>query len=226
MKKITKIFILLAILGLSISSAFAQGGSTGPLTWELNGNTLTISGNGAMPDYDPYEGNPQPWSAYSYEGAAYSTYNIYRASGDTPGEFQLIGTMPGGNTSFSDFGAPAGYVYYIVEIVLNETCNVGKAGSSIKSNMASNNPGVGIDDLRFAGLRIYPNPTTGQLIIDNGQLTIDNVEVFDVYGRKLLSFVSLISPETTIDISHLSAGVYFVKIRTEAGEAVRKVLKE
>jgi hypothetical protein len=30
----------------------AQGGQTGPLTWNLNNGTLTISGNGAMPDYD------------------------------------------------------------------------------------------------------------------------------------------------------------------------------
>jgi len=166
------------------------------------------------------------WTAY--EGTAYSTYNIYRTFGDTPGEFQLIGTMPSGNTSFSDFGAPAGYVYYIVEIVLNETCNVGKAGSSIKSNIASNNPNIGIDDFRLTidDLRIYPNPTTGQLIIDNGQLTIDNVEVFDVYGRNVLSHTANHTPQTRINISHLSTGVYFVKIRTEAGEVVRKVVKE
>jgi len=30
----------------------------------------------------------------------------------------------------------------------------------------------------------------------------------------------------SIDISHLSAGIYFVKIRTEAGEVVKKVVKE
>ena len=29
-----------------------------------------------------------------------------------------------------------------------------------------------------------------------------------------------------IDISHLSAGVYFVKITTEAGQVVKKVVKE
>jgi len=173
-----------------------------------------------------------------YEGTSFSTYNIYRATGNTMGELELIGTMPAGNTSFSDFGAPAGYVYYIVEIMLNENCDIGKAGSSIKSNMASNNPNVGIDDLRFTilDLRIYPNPTTGQLQIspagggqrgwNNDELRIESIEVFDVYGRALLSFASLMSSETTIDISNLATGIYFVKIRTEQGEVIRKVVKE
>jgi len=34
------------------SSAFAQGGTTGPLTWNYHEGTLTISGDGEMPDYD------------------------------------------------------------------------------------------------------------------------------------------------------------------------------
>ena len=31
---------------------------------------------------------------------------------------------------------------------------------------------------------VYPNPTSGQLTINNEQLTIDNIEIFDVFGRK------------------------------------------
>jgi len=176
------------------------------------------------------------WTAY--EGTAYSTYNIYRTLGDTPGEFQLIGTMPSGNTSFSDFSAPAGYVYYIIEIMLNENCDIGKVNSYIKSNIATNNPNVGIDDFRFTSddLRIYPNPTTGELRIstaggeqggwNNYELKIKGIEVFDIYGRALLSFASLISLETTINISELPTGIYFLRITTEQGEVMRKVVKE
>ena len=48
---------------------------------------------------------------------------------------------------------------------------------------------VGIPDIakNDYAIKVYPNPTTGELRIDNGQLTIENVEVFDIYGRKLLS---------------------------------------
>jgi len=66
-----------------------------------------------------------------------------------------------------------------------------------------------------------------ELGIKNYELRIKSVEVFDVYGRRLLtSLVSLMSFETTINIAHLPAGIYFVKISTEAGVAMRKVVKQ
>jgi len=75
-------------------------------------------------------------------------------------------------------------------------------------------------------ITVYPNPTTGQLTMDNGQLTINNVEVFDVYGKKLLSSpVSFMSPETSIDISNFSNGIYLLKITTETGIITKKVIK-
>jgi hypothetical protein len=45
---------------------------------------------------------------------------------------------------------------------------------------------VGIDELRITNyeLRVYPNPTRGELRINNEQLTMNNVEVYDVFGRK------------------------------------------
>ena len=52
-------FMLIALLAFSVS-AFAQGGTTGPLTWNLNNGTLTISGTGAMPNYE-YGNHPAPW---------------------------------------------------------------------------------------------------------------------------------------------------------------------
>jgi len=96
---------------------------------------------------------------------------------------------------------------------------------------------VGIDEnSAVAHFTLYPNPTTGELRIspagggrgwNNGQLTIENVEVFDIYGRNVSSHHLIISSSNQlINISHLSAGIYFVKIRTEAGEVVRKVVKE
>jgi hypothetical protein len=58
-----KFFIMLvATMLLSVISVFAQGGQTGPLTWVLNNGTLTISGEGAMPDYQIF--NYAPWYEY------------------------------------------------------------------------------------------------------------------------------------------------------------------
>ena len=59
--------ILLLVMMLTTATAWAQieSGSCGNyLTWKLNYNTLTISGSGAMYDYDEYI-NPAPWSSYA-----------------------------------------------------------------------------------------------------------------------------------------------------------------
>jgi hypothetical protein len=74
---------------------------------------------------------------------------------------------------------------------------------------------------------IYPNPTTGTLKIISNKSRVENVEIFDMYGRKQnVRVENLFSSESRLNISQLSAGIYFVKIFTEAGEAIKKVLKE
>jgi len=87
----------------------------------------------------------------------------------------------------------------------------------------------------IASVKVYPNPTTGQLSITNiprwrgqgvEQLTINNVEVFDVYGRKQKIIINYqLSIINSIDISELSVGVYFVNIKTENGVVIKKVIK-
>ena len=74
-------------------------------------------------------------------------------------------------------------------------------------------------------IKVYPNPTTGELTITNYELRIDNIEIFDIYGRKILSHTSLLSSETTVNISHLTTGIYFIKITTEQGVITKKVIK-
>jgi len=85
---------------------------------------------------------------------------------------------------------------------------------------------VGIGETTNYELRIYPNPTTGELTIDNGQLTINNVEIFDIYGRKQLSIVNCQLSIKKMDISNLFSGIYFVKITTENEMIMKKVVKQ
>jgi len=132
--------------------------------------------------------------------------------------------------------------------------NMGRYGNTAEASKSGN---IGIvETLRATSLRIYPNPTTGELWVDcrdawscvsNQKLTINNVEIFDIYGQNLSPHTSYLSPHTSyltphtsyplphtsypspltsIDISHFPAGLYFVKITTNAGEVVKKVVKE
>ena len=71
-------------------------------------------------------------------------------------------------------------------------------------------------------ITVYPNPTTGKIVV-SGQLSDVNVEVFDIVGRNVGAYcIRPESNETTIDISHLSAGMYFLKIDNK----MVKIIKE
>jgi hypothetical protein len=83
---------------------------------------------------------------------------------------------------------------------------------------------LGINDvLSDNNLVIYPNPVTDKLIIENGELKINNVEIFDIAGKKL-STIDYQLP--TINVSVLPAGIYFVKITTDKGVLTNKFIKE
>jgi len=94
----------------------------------------------------------------------------------------------------------------------------------------------GIEIFGTSAIIVYPNPTSGKLRMENGELRIRDVEIFDLIGRKQMLRQAQ-QPKTesrkgeeekgemVIDISGLSAGVYFLKINTDAGEVVKKVVK-
>jgi hypothetical protein len=154
------------------------------------------------------------WTAY--EGADYSTYNIYRATGDTLGSLMLTGSMPAGNTSYSDFSAPAGYVYYVVEIMLDNPCDVSKSLGSIKSNIATNNPGTGLNACSsLDNGKLYPNPATDHINIvlpDNAAYAL--FTLYDMQGKALIH-QEIGNRTEEISVSSLAAGMYIYNMVTD-----------
>jgi hypothetical protein len=89
---------------------------------------------------------------------------------------------------------------------------------------------VGIVPLDDGRLTVYPNPTTGELRVESGELRGESVEIFDMMGN-LTPVPSPIWREASegrgeVNISHLPAGIYLVKIITEQGEIVKKIVKQ
>jgi len=86
---------------------------------------------------------------------------------------------------------------------------------------------IGINSQDKIELQVYPNPTTGELRITSIEEQVSSVEVFDVYGRKLLSHHLIPSSSNhLINISHLNPGIYLVKITTDTGEVIKNVVKQ
>ncbi|MCL2510581.1 MAG: T9SS type A sorting domain-containing protein [Bacteroidales bacterium] len=74
-------------------------------------------------------------------------------------------------------------------------------------------------------LSLYPNPTTGELKIENGELKIENIEIYDILGKKVMEYKVENEVSYKIDMTVLPAGIYFVRIQTETGVEMRKVIK-
>ncbi|MFT3795669.1 T9SS type A sorting domain-containing protein [Flavobacterium sp.] len=71
---------------------------------------------------------------------------------------------------------------------------------------------------------IYPNPAKNTVHI-KANSAIQTVTLFDVQGRILQTAIAN-APATTLDISDKPKGIYFIKISTETGSAVEKLVKE
>ncbi len=85
---------------------------------------------------------------------------------------------------------------------------------------------VGISDITVSELQVYPNPTKGLIKFNAGSLKnqILNVTVMDISGKKILSRECLGSDEYSFDISSGPKGFYFIRINSETGSQVKKIM--
>ncbi|PHR74153.1 MAG: hypothetical protein COA67_01960 [Lutibacter sp.] len=70
-------------------------------------------------------------------------------------------------------------------------------------------------------IQLFPNPTNNT-ITANSNLTIDKLEVYDVYGKLLTST----EESKSIRIEHLASGMYFVKIYAANKIGTKKIIKK
>ncbi len=83
-------------------------------------------------------------------------------------------------------------------------------------------PGEGVEELT-SSFNIYPNPVNDKLYIETQTQTL-TVEIYDIYGRQQ----SMVNGQqsTVIDVTNLNSGVYFVKVVSSEGEAVKRIVKK
>lgn len=77
------------------------------------------------------------------------------------------------------------------------------------------------DDSQFS---IYPNPTSDKAFIEANS-KIENIEVLDLLGRKVLE-VSPLAEKAELNLGNLKTGIYIAIISSEEKKIVRKIVKE
>ena len=80
----------------------------------------------------------------------------------------------------------------------------------------------GVEEIDNEEVVIYPNPVDDIVMIEtHGRASLQNVIIYDVNGRKVLS-----TSESQIGISNLPSGVYLMKIESSDGIFYKKIIKE
>ncbi len=81
------------------------------------------------------------------------------------------------------------------------------------------------DDLLDSQIKLYPNPTTGifnvELMDVAGNVQVD---VFDAAGKRVANEMATNPRSIQLDITENPVGIYMIKVTTDEGTAIRKVI--
>jgi hypothetical protein len=86
---------------------------------------------------------------------------------------------------------------------------------------AYNCSGVSINNIDYANFTIYPNPISETLTIQT-DIAVERVEIYNMLGQ----LVQAENNTKNINVSQLGAGLYTVKVTTNAGVKVQKIVKK
>lgn len=88
-------------------------------------------------------------------------------------------------------------------------------------NWYQNDIALGLSNYKDINISIFPNPVTTTVTI-NTQNKIENINMIDLSGQTLAVNLS----NNSINVSHLSAGVYILQVQTEKGIYKFKLIKK
>ena len=169
------------------------------------------------------------WTDYC--GFPVLKYYIWRDSIHN-NNWQKIDSVLWGTNTYIDSFPPNDTAMYRIESVSPAPCAVTrtkdpepntttvKTTKSNSSDRLDNPVGVSSSEEQFQ-LNVYPNPSTGQFTTIS-QLTIRVLEIYNLYGEKVHS--ESINRKSYLANCDLSNGIYFVKVITDKGASVKKIV--
>jgi hypothetical protein len=79
--------------------------------------------------------------------------------------------------------------------------------------------------IKESSLIIYPNPANDYIIIENRDVNIKTIELIDITGKTVKTVVGLQDRKINFDISEITKGLYFLKVKTHNNKTtVKKIV--
>ncbi len=120
---------------------------------------------------------------------------------------------------FNITGSPSSFKY-LLSIVSDGSWNY--KGVYIDDILLTGDQGTNINELELANaISIYPNPTNGIFSVEADNM--ESIEITSITGEIIKQLV-VNNNKTTIDLTSFSSGIYFAKIITDKGSAIKKIV--
>ncbi|MCB0567051.1 MAG: T9SS type A sorting domain-containing protein [Phaeodactylibacter sp.] len=110
-----------------------------------------------------------------------------------------------------------------IKAIRNDGTEIEIGGATVVARF----PGVAVATEEAYGaedVRLFPNPTTGQLELRFPGLEVEGIEVLDARGRLVWRKESRFINAASLGLQHLPGGVYFVRVQLEGAMVVRQVV--
>lgn len=137
------------------------------------------------------------------------TVPIEYYTNDTPEYIQVIFSSNAHQVDFPDDASIHGV-----------TGNIGT--TLIVDDISLSGGNLAIEEVDSLSIIIYPNPTKNTININTNTI-INAIKIYDVLGKLVLEQQNNLQ---VINVSKLSSGLLFVKLETEQGVLVKKLIKE
>ena len=200
-----------------MKAAAACGAPVGCFLIRLNATIETDS-----PDAIPPPSNPDFF--YSTAESTLKGYNIYRSQLSGIGPFVKLNSALYQDTIYVD-PIPAGiegkYCYYVTSVI----GTIGSYTCESSSDTICYDIPLGVTKIQDGQVHVYPNPVKDELIVERDFL-IDNIDLFDSFGRVIIGKTAILGKRTHISFSNLPHGIYILKIVCDGGVIARKIVKQ
>ena len=85
---------------------------------------------------------------------------------------------------------------------------------------------TGIENEIHPNIKVYPNPITDYLMIEQLDPGVKNVEIIDINGKEMISRIASGQQRIRIDTTHLKSGLYILKIESRDRINTQLIMKE
>jgi len=72
---------------------------------------------------------------------------------------------------------------------------------------------------------VFPNPAKSNIsVLLSNSANLQKIDIYSILGDKIISQKNLNQVKTTIDVSHLSSGIYFIRAKVDDKIMTKKLI--